>query len=386
MKLGILASLLMVLSSQAMASRSNDKALVEKKEDLEKTKKKIQSQKQQLDALQGKESSIMKKLSQIDQRKATLQDQKGTLQKNIKAIDSELDRTSMTLDQRKQMIQQHSNAVAKQLRDLYMYGEMNYLKIFLASASFDDLNQKQFLVKRWVDRDQKKITNFQEEALNLKVEKGSLEEKKSKKTQDLGDLQKTEQQILDERQSKKKLLTMVKTQKEYYKKSIDELEQASKNLESLILQFKKTKPSKSSEPSSSSRFAQMRGRLLLPVQGPIEKKYGPYEDTKLHVNLYQKGIDIRAKEGTEVNAVFDGKVAYADWFSGYGKVVILDHDNGYFTLYAHLSKIDVEMGQSVTIGDNVGEVGDTESLKGDYLYFELREKGVTVNPLPWFDR
>jgi septal ring factor EnvC (AmiA/AmiB activator) len=84
--------------------------------------------------------------------------------------------------------------------------------------------------------------------------------------------------------------------------------------------------------------------------------------------------------------VFDGKVVYADWFAGYGKVVILDHDAGYFTLYAHLSEIMVSINQDVTVGDDIGKVGETESLKGPYLYLELREKGVTVNPLPWFDR
>jgi septal ring factor EnvC (AmiA/AmiB activator) len=179
---------------------------------------------------------------------------------------------------------------------------------------------------------------------------------------------------------------MVKNQKDYYKRSIEELEQASKNLETLIKQFKSKPASKNAPSTGSSQFSLMKGRLLLPVRGTLEKKYGPYVDQKLNVSLYHKGIDIRAPEGAAVSSVFDGKVVYADWFSGYGKVVILDHDGGYFTLYAHLREATVSINQEVTIGDEIGTVGDTESLKGDYLYFELREKGVTVNPLPWFDR
>lgn len=364
-----------------------EKSLTDRKQDLEKTKKKIESQRQQLETLKGKEESIVSKLNQIDQKKSELQSQKGSLQKNIKSLDLEIEKTTSSIEQRKKNIAMNKASIGKQLRDMYMYGEVNYLKIFLASNSYDDMSQKQFLVKQWVDHDRKKINIFQDEAKNLSLEKEGLEGKKIKKSNDLGSLESTEQKILEEKKSKKKLLSMVKNQKEYYQKSIDELEQASKNLETMILQFKSKKSKKKDSPiPSDSRFAQMKGRLLLPVPGTIEKKYGPYEDPKLHVNLYQKGIDIRSKEGTSVSAVFDGKVVYADWFSGYGKVVILDHDDGYFTLYAHLDQISVSMNQQITIGDDIGTVGDTESLKGDYLYFELRERGVTVNPLPWFDR
>lgn len=367
----------------------NADTIKDKKADLEKTKKKIQNQKEQLESLKGKEDSILKKLSQIDQKKAALQSQKGSLEKSIKGIDGEIQKTGSSIESRKERISQRKGSISNQLRDLYMHGEMNYMKMFLASTSFDDLNQKQFLVRQWVEHDRKKISNFQDEASNLIREKSELEDKKTKKKRDLGELEKTEIEITQEKSSKKKLLSMVKNQKEYYQKSIEELEQASKNLETLIKQFKSKpapKDKDNSGPVGNSRFGQMKGRLLLPVRGNIEKKYGAYEDTKLHVKLYQKGIDIRASEGTVVNSVFDGKVVYADWFAGYGKVVIVDHDAGYFTLYAHLSEILVSINQTVTIGDDLGKVGDTESLKGDYLYFELRERGVTVNPLPWFDR
>jgi septal ring factor EnvC (AmiA/AmiB activator) len=107
----------------------------------------------------------------------------------------------------------------------------------------------------------------------------------------------------------------------------------------------------------------MKGRLLLPVRGTLEKKYGPYVDQKLNVSLYHKGIDIRAPEGAAVSSVFDGKVVYADWFSGYGKVVILDHDGGYFTLYAHLREATVSINQEVTIGDEIGTVEIQSLLK-----------------------
>jgi septal ring factor EnvC (AmiA/AmiB activator) len=371
---------LSVVCSNAYADKVSDK-----KADLEKFKKKIQVQKQQLETLKVKEDSIIKKLGQIDQKKAVLKGQKKNLEKNIGSISSEINQTSQSIDQRRDRIEIRKKSITGQLRNLYMYGEMNYMKIFLASTTFDDLNQKQFLVKQWVDHDRKRMSDFQDEVRLFMTEKKELEQKKNAKESDLGKLKSTEEEIAQEKESKKKLLSMVKNQKDYYKRSIEEMEQASKNLETLIKKFKETKPATKGTPSNS-RFAQMRGKLLMPTKGKIERMYGPYRDAKLNANLYQKGIDIRAKEGADVQSVFDGKVAYADWFAGYGKVVIIDHDAGYFTLYAHLSEIQVSINQQVVVGDTIGSVGDTESMKGDYLYFELREKGVTVNPLPWLDR
>jgi peptidoglycan hydrolase CwlO-like protein len=155
-----------------VAAQVHAQGLSDKKQDLEKTKKKIQTQKKQLETLTNKEDSILKKLNQIDQKKSTTsRSKRWAAQKNLKIIDGEIDQTSSSIDQRKQKISDRRGSISAQLRDLYMHGEMNYMKMFLASASFEDLGQKQFLVRQWVDHDRKKIANFQDEARNLIIEK-----------------------------------------------------------------------------------------------------------------------------------------------------------------------------------------------------------------------
>ena len=185
-------------------------SISDKKENLEKTKKKIQVQKKQLESLKGKENSILSNLSQIDKKKSILQGQKGGLEKNIRTLNEEIQRTNTSIEGRQQRISQRRGSISRQLRDLYMHGEMNYMKIFLASATFDDLNQKQFLVKQWVENDRKKIRGFQDEAMQLMQEKSELEDRKQRKKIDLVELEKTEKEILQEKASKKKFLIMVK--------------------------------------------------------------------------------------------------------------------------------------------------------------------------------
>jgi len=94
-------------------------------------------------------------------------------------------------------------------------------------------------------------------------------------------------------------------------------------------------------------------------------------------------VDLAAEEGTPVRAVADGAVRFAGWFRGYGKIVILDHGEGYFTVSGHLADTAVALGERVAAGDPVGSVGETGSLSGPRLYFEIRRGGEPLDPAEW---
>ena len=174
------------------------------------------------------------------------------------------------------------------------------------------------------------------------------------------------------------MLSLVRTQRDYYKQSIHDLEKAAENLQKLIETLRQDRV------EEESLFVRMKGKLLVPVSGKVERRFGSYTDPTLRARINQKGIDFRAPSGAPIKAVFDGKVVHSGWFPGYGKILIVDHGGGYFTLYAHTSKIYKQVGDNVTVGESIGEVGDTGSLKGAYLYFELRHRGISQDPSPWF--
>ncbi len=97
----------------------------------------------------------------------------------------------------------------------------------------------------------------------------------------------------------------------------------------------------------------------------------------------QNGVEIRAPGGAAVRAVAPGRVVHAGWFKGYGNLVIVDHGEGYHTLVAHLASMSSAMGEEVAPGTLLGSVGDTGSLHGTSLYFEVRERGRPVDPAAW---
>jgi septal ring factor EnvC (AmiA/AmiB activator) len=118
----------------------------------------------------------------------------------------------------------------------------------------------------------------------------------------------------------------------------------------------------------------------------VASAFGRQEHPKFRTVTYNRGIEISAAMGRPVLAVYDGTVLYADWFRGYGRLVILDHGGGYFTLYAHASELLVKVGDQVTRGQPIARVGDTGSLEGPQLYFEVRHRGKPQDPLAWLER
>ena len=133
-------------------------------------------------------------------------------------------------------------------------------------------------------------------------------------------------------------------------------------------------------------FLARRGRLPAPVQGGITVGFGRVVNPKFNTVTVQNGLDFEAPSGTPVRAVAAGRVVHAGWFKGYGNLVIVDHGEGYHTLVAHLASMKTAMGEAVDAGEVLGTAGDSGSLKGAYLYFEVRERGRPVDPRPWLGK
>ena len=132
--------------------------------------------------------------------------------------------------------------------------------------------------------------------------------------------------------------------------------------------------------SSSRAFESLKGRLKLPVRGEIAGRYGaPREDS----GTTWKGVFIRSVTGETVHAVGDGRVVYADWLRGFGNLLILDHGQGYMSLYAYNEGLLRKVGETVRGGEAVAEVGATGASAESGLYFELRRDGKPFDPMRW---
>jgi len=154
-----------------------------------------------------------------------------------------------------------------------------------------------------------------------------------------------------------------------------ELDRAQSRLDQLVAEL-------DARPETTG-FGALRGRLPLPAPGRIEAGFGKVLEPRFNTVTLRRGIDIRAPSGTPVHAVAPGTVVWTGWMRGYGNVVIVDHGDGYHSVVAHLAEVMRPLGMHVFEGDVLGTVGDTGSLQGPLLYFEIRRQGLAVDPAPW---
>ena len=189
------------------------------------------------------------------------------------------------------------------------------------------------------------------------------------------------------------LLAKVREERAYHERMVGELSEAAKRLEALIRdlqarQRRMTKlppPGKGGEPPAIG-FGTLRGSLPWPTDGRIVSAFGEQVHPRFGTRTFRRGIDIEAGEGAGIVAVAAGHVVYTGWFKGYGNLIILDHGNDFYTLYAHAAEIRVKEGDDVRQGQTIGAVGDTGSLAGPRLYFEVRYQGRPQDPAEWLRR
>jgi murein hydrolase activator len=172
------------------------------------------------------------------------------------------------------------------------------------------------------------------------------------------------------------LLTSVREQRRLHERLRTELAAAQSHLAEVVANLPPDR-------MASTDFARQKGVLPQPAGGAVEVGFGPILNPRFHTVTLQKGIDLRAPEGSAVHAVWRGRVVFAGTLQGYGNLIILDHGDAFYSLYAHLKTIRPEVNEVVDQGDLLGAVGATGSLKGAYLYFELRHHGEALDPQRW---
>ena len=127
-------------------------------------------------------------------------------------------------------------------------------------------------------------------------------------------------------------------------------------------------------------FADHKGNMSLPTQAEILNRFG---DKKLDSGLNWEGLMFGVQAGQPVAAIYPGQVVFSDWFRGYGQLLVIDHGNGYMSLYGHNQQLSVQSGNMVDAGELIAYAGSTGGLSKPGLYFEIRYNGVPDNPLNW---
>ncbi len=276
----------------------------------------------------------------------------------------------------------HKEELRERIVRLYKWTPFYRLEVLFSNKSIPQILSTSYYLQLLAKNDQKVFYEFKRDWEKYLIDKKLreelliiLENRKIEKEEELALLNK-------ERREKERILAEV-SKKEKEKRNLEkELKSAQRKLEELIISLQK-KAEK--EKSARSYFEANRGKLPWPCRGQVVSKFGKVIHPKYNTTTKNNGIDIAGNFGENVYAVAPGKVAYAGRFMGYGNLVLLDHLDGFYSLYGHLSEVLVQVGEEVSKGRIIGRIGESGSLSGPMLHFELRKDGKSVDPLLYLE-
>lgn len=272
------------------------------------------------------------------------------------------------------------HAVQARLRALLRIRSLPALRFALSAEDFERSVIKDRLLRRLIEADRERLAAYRQRLADLdhltKERDGGLQRLNGLDLQLHDQRQKGEQ----ERRDKLALIQQLDEDRKYAERVVKDIDAANRQLTAQIATLQEWQERKYT-------FALTQGKLLPPVSGRVEVGFGQVKHPRFGTVTLHRGLDYRAPgQAVPVRAVFWGRVAYVGWLTGYGDTVILDHGRGWHTVYAHLEGVRVQVGEVVAARVRIADVGQTGSIKGRYLYFEVRHNGQPVDPSDWFHR
>lgn len=357
--------------------------------ELDGIKKKIAREKKGLSQLEDRESSVIESLGKIQIELDNRTKQMNLANSRLASIGSELTAKQAEAERLAASIAARVDMLGKRAAALYRWRRTGTpLVVFAGNGSLASFMQRQRYLEAALSFDRELLARLEDESRRQAVLRDELAQKRAELAEQKAALGAAKEAMRQEARKKQILLTSVRRQKQSRLRALKEMEAAAQRLEKMMEEIARralVQPRKlPSLPSPGSGLATLRGLLEWPARGPVIAPFGKFRHPEFTAEIVRKGIDIGASQGEEIKAVGNGRVVYADRFSGYGNMVIVDHGERYYTIYGHLSEINKQNGQSVNRGEVLGRVGDSDSLAGAKLYFEIRKDGRSIDPVPWF--
>lgn len=366
---------------------ASDMTPAEADKDLERIKKRIENEKRGISQARKKEGSILHALGVIE----------GALEKKtveLNRANSKLDSIAVEIKKKEREREKIQAAVGKRQELLKRRAAALYrwhrggspFLLFNGGASLGEFLRRKRYLQTTMVFDQELVQALNAEAARQQALKEELARKKEELDNQRQALVEIKDSVRKEGEKKRELLASVRQEKDARERAVKELEQAALRLQKMIDEIAKRSSSKPQDTPAGTGFESLRGKLDLPVRGVVSEGFGKTKHPEFSTDVFRKGVDFQAPLGGEIRAVEKGRVVFADRFAGYGKMLIIDHGERYYTIYAHLSDFVKKTGDAVKRGEAIGWVGESDSLAGAKLYFEMRKDGKSIDPVPWFRR
>jgi len=362
-------------------------------------KKEITEKKQLIKKTAKVEQKVSGELHAIDSSLREKEAQLNGLARELQTVERSITKTEKEIDTVRSEVEQKKREIERRLVSVYKAGEIGNLRVFYSSESFPQLVENIRYMKSVIDNDKLLFADYNQKIAGLSKLKATLESDAARKERLKAGIEQKKLEIEGEKNRKAAYLQKVRNEKQAHQASLRELQANASRLQAMVRKLeamsRKSYTPQADKPSAKETsprlppipdrgFGALKGRLSLPVNGRVVSGFGRHKHPEFDSYTVSNGISIAAPAGADIRAVYEGKVIFASYFKGYGNMVIIDHGGGFFSLYAHASKIAKRVGTEVARNETIASVGDVDSPRGDMLYFEIRYQGKPVDPAVWF--
>jgi len=375
-------TLLLLAAASAGAADDNSIKMENKEVELQNLRSKIQDVRSGLDSAKTRVDAYMKELQAKEKAAAETAEELRKTEAHIREHKQRLGRLQQQADELKTTLKRQRQLLAAQIRSSYESGGHDFLKLLL--------NQENpALVGRMVAYNEyyNRARARRIQAVQASLEKlHSLQSSISEETRNLESLRDNHRTKLAEyrkyRVARQKVISDLQAYVDKQGRQLQHLQHNEKELSSLINRLKSEQTAVQAY-EDLPPFGSLKGKLGWPISGKHISNFG---DRLRGGKLRSRGVRIAAAAGTDVHAISGGRVIYADWFRNMGLLLIIDHGNGYMSLYGNNERLMKKPGDMVSKNEVIAKVGDTGGQQNTGLYFEIRRKGHPLNPSLWCRR
>ena len=395
MKFPLTFSLFILLSVISGQTEKIEKDIQFHNSELDHLRKEIADYERKIKNTSDREKSEIERLNEIDEEISLVRNLIYRLRREEKIKEKSITQAEVTIEKKESEHTSLINRYAKRVTHTYKKGRLSDLEKLLDAKSWRQAVYRAKYIKIISEHDRSLADEIRRNLIEIEAKQTVLE-------RELTDIRKIDKEKLSRkkwleqrRRVRNKELGNLKRDRQKMSVALNQRKKAAQQMESIISRLDRERVAriaelerrrKEMELLGSVPFKELKGKLPWPIEGKVISRFGTYQNPNLKTVTENTGIDIHGSEGTEVKSIYDGIVTTVTYIRGYGNTVILDHGDGFYSVYTHVMDVEVEENSYVNARDIIAHVGDSGSLEGTKLHFEIWGNKDKLNPELWLQK
>ena len=333
----------------------------------------LASQESERDALQDALREAEVQIGELDRQLGALGQERRALQQELNALDAEG-------EQLRQAQRQRTDTIDTSIQQLWLLQQGGGFRVWLGDQNPQDVARNLAYFQTLIEAQQQMIAAFGLGLEAIAENRSRIAQAETAQREQASATEATKTTLTDQRATRQATLAQISQQVQHDQQRLNVLQRDQARLNALLGELEAVAAAAPPEPRMP--FADAQGTLVMPVVGTLKNRYG----ARRNADIRWRGWLIAADEGEPVRAVHGGDIIYADWLRGQGLLMVVDHGEGWLSLYAQNHSLLRGVGDRVSAGDIIAKAGASGGSETSGLYFEIRHRGEPVDPGEWIRR